>query len=82
MKAEIEATLPSGRPQQLALAMIGMYNYVRAILENEQTNLLSDENKDAVRAWDQVLKQVGIKSNRDMLLGILFATGYEQTKTT
>lgn len=84
IKKEIDEIVGHIPSRQLGFEMLGIYSHViTALTERGAEYLLSEEAlpfKDTIIAWHAVFKELEMKINSDLLLGIVFATLYERTK--
>ena len=84
IKKEIDEILGHIPSRQLGFEMLEIYSNVITVLTERGINYLLSEKtlpfKDTIIAWHAVFKELGLKANSDLLLGIVFATLYERTK--
>jgi hypothetical protein len=83
LDAEIEDILQKSEAQQLELELLNIYQRVIVALQDEGFSYFRRHKLDLrhiVRAWDCVLKEVGVPQTKDVLLGVVLATAYECIK--
>lgn len=81
---EIEAILNQDRAKQLTFEMLEIHDKVviglRKASIRDIERKMGRPLKDTILAWEAFLREYGVETNKDILLGIILATIYERTR--